>query len=143
MSVTFKRVLRKNPQDKQAPAKYYPQVITWGKPATLNTIAHKMTYSSSLTLGDIQSVLTNLVSTLRAELFAGHSVNIEGFGVFSLAATTEGSEKREDCQSDKIKSLRTRRHRRRRRHDGRPVDITRRTRQGTPRDEPESVSHFF
>ncbi len=106
MSVTFKRVLRKNPQDKQAPAKYYPQVITWGKPATLSTIAHKMTYSSSLTLGDIQSVLTNLVSTLRAELFAGHSVNIEGFGVFSLAATTEGSEKREDCQSDKIKSLR-------------------------------------
>ena len=106
MSVTFKRVLRKNPQDKQAPAKYYPQVITWGKPATLNTIAHKMTYSSSLTLGDIKSVLTNFVYAMRAELFAGRSVNIEGFGVFSLSATTEGSETKEECQATKIKSLR-------------------------------------
>ena len=106
MSVTFKRVLRKNPQDKQDPGKYYPQVITWGKPATLNTLAYKMSYSSSLTLGDIKSVLINLVTTLRSELFAGHSVNIENFGVFSLSATTEGTEKREDCQANKIKSLR-------------------------------------
>ncbi len=106
MSVTFKRVLRKNPQDKQAPGKYYPQVISWGKPATLDTLAYKMTYSSSLTLGDIKSVLTNFVYAMRAELFAGRSVNIEDFGVFSLSATTEGSETKEECQSTKIKSLR-------------------------------------
>lgn len=106
MSVTFKRVQRKNPQDQAAPAKYYPQVITWGKPVTLGALAYKMSYASSLTLGDIKSVLANLVATMRAELFAGHAVNIEDFGVFSLAATTEGSEKREDCQADKIKSLR-------------------------------------
>lgn len=106
MSVTFKRVLRKNPQDKQAPGKYYPLVISWGKPATLDTLAYKMTYSSSLTLGDIKSVLTNFVYAMRAELFAGRSVNIEGFGVFSLSATTEGSDTKEECQATKIKSLR-------------------------------------
>ena len=33
-------------------------------------------------------------------------MNIEGFGVFSLSATTEGSEKKEDCQADKIKAVR-------------------------------------
>lgn len=106
MSVTFKRVQRKNPQDKAAPAKYYPQVVSWGKPVTLDGLIHKMTYSSSLTKGDIKSVLTNFVTAMRTELFNGHSVNIEDFGVFSLSATTEGSDKREDCQADKIKSLR-------------------------------------
>ena len=51
-------------------------------------------------------MLTNFVTAMRTELFNGHSVNIEDFGVFSLSATTEGSDKREDCQADKIKSLR-------------------------------------
>ena len=65
-----------------------------------------MKESSSLTLGDIQSVITNFVGAMRRELFNGRSVNIDNFGVFSLSATTEGSEKKDDCQSTKIRSVR-------------------------------------
>lgn len=106
MSVTFKRVQRKNPQDQAAPAKYYPQLVVWGKPATLESLSIQMKEKSSLTLGDIQSVLTNFVSAMRTELYNGHSVSIDGFGVFSLSATTEGSEQRKDCTAEKIKAVR-------------------------------------
>ena len=78
MSVTFKRVQRKNPQDQAAPAKYYPQLVVWGKPATLESLSIQMKEKSSLTLGDIQSVLTNFVSAMRTELYNGHSVSIDG-----------------------------------------------------------------
>ena len=95
MSVTFKKVLRKDPFHKDGTGKYYPQLIVWGKSATLESIAVQMKESSSLTLGDIQSVITNFVGAMRRELFNGRSVNIDNFGVFSLSATTEGSEKKD------------------------------------------------
>ena len=79
MSVAFKKVLRKNPQEKQDTGKYYPQLIVVGKPATLDSIAAKMKETSSLSTGDIQSVLTNFVTVMRQELFNGHSVSIANF----------------------------------------------------------------
>lgn len=106
MSITFKKVVRKNPFKKDEAGKFYPQLIVWGKSATLESIAVQMKESSSLTLGDIQSVISNFVIALRRELFAGHSVNIKDFGVFSLSATTESSDKKDDCLSTKIKSVR-------------------------------------
>lgn len=106
MSVTYKRVFRKNPALKDGTGKYHPQLIVWGKSATLDTLAQQMKESSSLTLGDIRSVLTNFVTAMRAELYNGHSVNVDGFGVFSLSATTEGVDRKEDCGADQIKSVR-------------------------------------
>lgn len=105
MTVAFKKVLRINPIDKKVAGKYYPQLIVVGNPATLDSIAAKMKETSSLSTGDIQSVLTNFVSVMRQELFNGHSVSIANFGVFSLSASTEGSEKRDDCLPKNIKAL--------------------------------------
>ena len=99
MSVTYKRVFRKNPALKDGTGKYHPQLIVWGKSATLDTLAQQMKESSSLTLGDIRSAM-------RAELYNGHSVNIDGFGVFSLSATTGGVDTKEECNADLIKSVR-------------------------------------
>ena len=106
MSVTYKRVFRLNPVKKDGTGQYHPQLIIWGKSATLESLAVQMKENSSLTLGDIRSVLTNFVQSLRAELYNGHSVNIDGFGVFSLSATTEGTDTKAKCQADKIKSVR-------------------------------------
>lgn len=106
MSVTYKRVFRLNPVKKDGSGKYHPQLIIWGKSATLESLAVQMKENSSLTLGDIKSVLTNFVAAMRTELYNGHSVNIGGFGVFSLSASTEGSDTKEKCQADKIKAVR-------------------------------------
>jgi predicted histone-like DNA-binding protein len=106
MSVTYKRVFRQNPIKKDGSGQYHPQLIIWGKSATLESLALQMKENSSLTLGDIQSVLTNFVSAMRTELYNGHSVNIDGFGVFSLSATTEGTDTKAKCLPDKIKAVR-------------------------------------
>ena len=106
MSVTFKKQFRKNPLKPNEAGKYYPYLIVWGNPATLDSITAEMKEKSSLTEGDIKSVLTNFASCMRKELYNGHSVNIENFGVFSLSATTEGSEDKAECTASKIKSVR-------------------------------------
>ena len=66
--------------------KYHPQLVTMGQSVDLDGIAYIMKDKSSLSLGDIQSVLTNYVEAMRAALFDGKSVNIRDFGVFSLSA---------------------------------------------------------
>ena len=106
MSITFKKILRKSPLDKNSTGKFYPQIITWGKPVTLESIAGQMKDKSSLTYGDIKSVITNFVEALRKELYNGHSVNIENFGVFSLSATTVGTVLKKDCLPENIRSVR-------------------------------------
>ena len=65
MSVAFKKIFRKNPTDKNMPGKYYPQLVVTGRSADLNDIAYKMKEKSSLTLGDIRSVLTNFVGATK------------------------------------------------------------------------------
>ena len=59
---------------------------------------------SSLSLGDIQSVLTNYVEAMRAALFDGKSVNIRDFGVFSYPHTL-GATTKEECTVKNIKSI--------------------------------------
>ena len=67
--------------------------------------AYIMKDKSSLSLGDIQSVLTNYVEAMRAALFDGKSVNIRDFGVFSLSAHTLGATTKEECTVKNIKSI--------------------------------------
>lgn len=62
--------------------------------------------NSSLSKGDILSVIANFVECMRKNLYNGHSVNIRDFGVFSLSARTEGSETEKDCTAKKIRTVR-------------------------------------
>lgn len=105
MGVPFKKIARKQPGKMDGVAKFYPQLVTLNQTADLDTIAFTMKEKSSLTLGDIQSVLTNFVEAMRTALYDGKSVNIKDFGVFSLSARTVGSELKEDCTVKSIKAV--------------------------------------
>ena len=91
MAIPFKRMGRKDPRKIDGVLKYHPQLVTMGQSVDLDGIAYIMKDKSSLSLGDIQSVLTNYVEAMRAALFDGKSVNIRDFGVFSLSAHTLGA----------------------------------------------------
>jgi predicted histone-like DNA-binding protein len=108
MAIPYKKVQRKNPLDRLTDGKFYPQVVNLGNHTTLRDVAHKMKERSSLTLGDIQSVLTNFVETMREILFTGQSVRIQDFGVFSLTSHAVGCDRREDCTAMAIKQVRIR-----------------------------------
>lgn len=104
MSIPYKKVERGNPLNSKADPKFYLQLVTMGQ-ATLETIAYDMKETSSLSLGDIKSVLANFVSAMRRALYNGHSVNIPDFGVFSLSARCEGAETAEASSVKNIRSV--------------------------------------
>lgn len=105
MAVPYKKILRKNPRNMNEPGKYYLQLVNQGNSVNLEYIADVMQKASSLSPGDIKSVLDNFVEAMRMALFSGSSVNIKDFGVFSLTARTHGVAEKKECNVRCIKSL--------------------------------------
>ena len=90
MSVIFKTVKRpSDPRVENSPKRYYPQLITLGRSVDLKFIAQKIQDRSSLSVGDIKSTIQNFVEKLKEQLLEGKAVNIEGLGVFMLAAKSK------------------------------------------------------
>ena len=62
----------------------FPQVI--GTVELAEAVAEK----ASLTVGDVQSTVRNLMSVMREKLLNSHSVRLEGLGTFTMIARTRG-----------------------------------------------------
>ncbi|MCC8188615.1 MAG: HU family DNA-binding protein [Bacteroides sp.] len=105
MSIIYKKTWRENPQNRDI-KKYHPQLITLGNSVDEDYIAHQIKELSSLSKGDIHSVITNFLDVMRTSLYSGHSVNFRNFGVFSMSAQTEGADTKEECTARNIKSIR-------------------------------------
>mgnify|MGYP000420529694 CR=1 FL=1 len=87
MSVIYKVITRPtDPRVPNSPKRFYPHLITLGQSVSLKYLAEKMRDRSSLSVGDIKSVIQNFVDKMKEQLLEGKSVNIEGLGVFMLAA---------------------------------------------------------
>ena len=106
MAIVYKKALRINPLKPEQPGKYYPHLLTMGKSVDEELIAYQVKELSALSKGDIQSVITNFLDVVRTNLYAGHSVNIRNFGIFSMSAATEGADTKAECTAKKIKSIR-------------------------------------
>ena len=90
MSVIYKVITRPtDPRVPNSPKRFYPHLITLGQSVSLKYLAEKMRDRSSLSVGDIKSVIQNFVDKMKEQLLEGKSVNIEGLGVFMLAARSE------------------------------------------------------
>ena len=69
MSVIYKVVTRpSDPRVPNSPKKYYPHLITLGQSVNLKYIAQKMQGYSSLSIGDIKSVIQNFVEKMKEQL---------------------------------------------------------------------------
>ena len=107
MSVIYKVVTRPtDPRVPNSPKRYYPHLITLGQSVNLKYIAQKMQGYSSLSIGDIKSVIQNFVDKMKEQLLEGKTVNIAGLGVFMLAAKSKGSDKAEDITAKSVDSVR-------------------------------------
>ena len=85
MSVIFRTVERpSDPRVENSPKKYFPQLVTLGQSVNLAFIAQKMQDRSSLSIGDIRSVVQNFVEKLKEQLLEGKSVNITAKSVDSV-----------------------------------------------------------
>ncbi|NDV66412.1 HU family DNA-binding protein [Bacteroides sp. 224] len=107
MSVIYRVVERpSNPLVANSPKKHYPLIVTVGRKVDTKFISEKIRDSSSLSMGDILSVLQNFVEKLKEQLLEGKTVNIDGLGVFMLSAQSNGADKAEDVTADTVKAVR-------------------------------------
>ena len=106
MAIAYKIVAKKNPTDPDSGVKYYPRLVTMGNAKTLEDIIYDIKEMSSLSEGDIRSVLANFTECMRRALYNSQSVNIDGFGVFSLSARSKGAESPKEVQTANIRAVR-------------------------------------
>lgn len=106
MSVIYRVIkLSSNPLDKNAPIKFYPRAITLGKSVNLKFMVDKIHERSSLSRGDVRSVINNFVEKLKEQLLEGKSVNIEGLGVFSLSLRSKGEMTEKEVTAKSVSSV--------------------------------------
>ena len=107
MAIPYKVVKKKsNPLLADSLEKYYPQLVTLGRSVDLEYLTEKIRDNSSLSGGEVKSVLINFVEKMKEQLLEGKTVNILGLGVFYLAAKSKGVEKEEDLTDNDITSVR-------------------------------------
>lgn len=86
----YKLVQRKNPQEPQAAKKWYAIPVNAGT-LSLKELSAEISGRSSLTQGDVENVLRNLVEQLPVFLRIGMSVQLGAFGTFRLNLSSKGA----------------------------------------------------
>lgn len=107
MAVIYKVYgLHTDPRDKKSPKRYYPRAITLGRSVKLDFITDKIKDRSSLSAGDVKSVLQNFIEKLKEQLLEGKTVNIEGLGCFKLSLKSKGEDTPEEVTAKSVDSVR-------------------------------------
>jgi len=102
MSLQFNVVEKTNPITKEK--KWYATSRLTGK-RDLKNLSKDLSEVSSLSAGDVQNVIVNLVDQLPKWLMEGDSVKLDGFGTFRLSFSSEGEAVKEDVTADSIKDV--------------------------------------
>lgn len=103
MALQFNVVERQNPITKEK--KWYASPRQTGK-RELRSISKDLSDVSSLSAGDVQNVIVNLIDQLPKWLMEGISVRLDGFGTFRLSFSSEGSATKEEVTANQITDVR-------------------------------------
>ena len=89
MSIKFKVLPRKNPQDLLAPEKFYAAAIGDGE-TDLETLAEMISYQCTVTESDCYAVLLSLEHNIVKQLEQGRIVKLGRLGNFQVGISSEG-----------------------------------------------------
>ena len=101
MSVKFKVVSRRNPQDIAAPEKFYAAAIADGE-IDLERLAEIIAYQCTVTEADCYAVLLSLEHNTISELNQGRIVRLGRLGSFQIGVSSEGKDTSEEVTSASI-----------------------------------------
>lgn len=105
MSVKFKAVARRNPQDLTAPQKFYAKAIADGE-VDLDTLAQMISDQNTVTETDCYAVLISLEKNIISELAQGRIVKLGRLGTFQVGVSSEGETSAEEVSSTSISKTR-------------------------------------
>ena len=98
----YRKIVRTNPQAPTAPGKYYAQPVAEGT-VTKKTLAEDLVLISSLSRGDISSVIENLIDILPKYLLMGKSVQLGELGTLRVSFSSEGAETKDELNTKMIR----------------------------------------
>jgi len=98
----YKFVERGNPTDKTAEKKLYATPVYNGR-IDKKQIADDLVLISSLSRGDISSVIENLLDSIPKYLLKGYSVQLGELGTFRISFSSEGVDDPESFQVGMIR----------------------------------------
>ena len=87
----YKLIERANPLDKDAPKKLYAAPVYNGR-IDKKQIADDLVLISSLSRGDISSVIENLLDSIPKYLLRGYSVQLGDLGTLRISFSSEGAD---------------------------------------------------
>ena len=96
----FYKAVQSTMATKAGDKKWHLNLVKIGKTVSTQQLAEMIAEKSSLTPGDVQNVIRNLMSTMRMHLLNSRTVRLNGLGTFTMKARTRGSgtEKAEDVK---------------------------------------------
>lgn len=97
-------------QQYKANKKWYPKAATIGKPVTTREVAQRLADLSSLSTGDVRSVLELLGGVLGDFMNSGRTVKLDGVGTFyyTIDASGNGVDTPEEVSAQQVKGTRVR-----------------------------------
>ena len=101
MSVKYKVLPRKNPQDLFAPEKFYAAAIADGE-TDLDKLAEQISYQCTVTESDCYAVLLSLERNIISELEQGSIVKLGRLGNFQIGVSSEGKDTAAEVTSGAI-----------------------------------------
>jgi predicted histone-like DNA-binding protein len=105
MSVKYKVLPRKNPQDLLAPEKFYAAAIADGE-TDLDKLAELISYQCTVTAADCYAVLMSLEYNIISELNEGRIVKLGRLGNFQVGISSEGKDVAAEVTASAIKKNR-------------------------------------
>ncbi len=101
MTVRYTITARGNPQNPDAPKKFYPVVKSTGK-VTLRQLAERSAEISTLSSVDMAAAAEALLVVIPQELARGNIVKLGDFGSFSLRIRSQGADSAEEVTAHHI-----------------------------------------
>lgn len=101
MSIQYKLIKVSDNISSEPKTGFMPRTVSRGT-YDLRKMAERMAGASSLTVGDIYSVLINLKDTAVTLLQQGYNVSIDDLGVFSVTAKSHMVQSKKEIRAESI-----------------------------------------
>lgn len=104
MTIKYNVVERVNPSQREAPAKYYPSIVSTGR-TSLRQLATRISRMSTMSTADVMGMIEAFLTVVPEELANGNIVELGDFGNFWLRSTSEGADSAEEVSAEQITTL--------------------------------------
>ena len=106
MPITFNVIQKRNPQDPDAPQKFYADIVGNGE-TTLADLAKYASTVSTVSKADILAVLESTFSKIADDVADGKIVYVGEYFTLQAGGSSEGRDTAADVNSSSIESVRT------------------------------------